>query len=511
MEKIIVMVRTSTDVQSITDQHNEMEAFVLSKGWKKEQIIWIEEQGASAAKVDNTYRAMIDRVKAEIEADSSIKCFAVWHLNRLARTEEVWVEVKSFFVSHGVQVLVKNPELRLLTEDGKVDPGMELAAGLLAILAVQDQLERKEKFKRAKMAMAKAGKYIGGNIRKYGYKIVDGFFVEDEEEGGIVRLVFYLYSTGSYSAYTLSKELQERGIKIDDRKIVRILASSAYIGEEVGQFGLKYPQIISNETWKKCEDIRAKNKLMSRDGKRLTLCSKLVKCPVCGATCTPNTRHYVCSKHMHHGPCSNGFALKIDVVDDVVWRTAFICHMDYLLDLDGKKKKEYKKELKIVEQKIMEAERKMDDFTRKKERIIESFLDLVIDKKTRDLRLSKLQDDVRVQSDALTSLQGKREALERMLESSLENTEEAVLAAIEKMDTEDKFQVIHRHIEKVVGVPVSYGVRDKRTHRPNAVEITVTSVYGQDYKYLYFPKYYKGSNLYIFNGKTWVADYVTKV
>ena len=511
MEKIIVMVRTSTDVQSITDQHNEMEAFVLSKGWKKEQIIWIEEQGASAAKVDNTYRAMIDRVKAEIEADSSIKCFAVWHLNRLARTEEVWVEVKSFFVSHGVQVLVKNPELRLLTEDGKVDPGMELAAGLLAILAVQDQLERKEKFKRAKMAMAKAGKYIGGNVRKYGYKIVDGFFVEDEQEGGIVRLVFNLYSTGSYSAYTLSKELQERGIRIDDRKIVRILASDAYIGEEVGQYGLKYPQIISKETWDRCESIRAKNKLMTRDGKRLTLCSKLVKCPACGATCTPNTRHYVCSKHMHHGPCSNGFALKIEVVDDVVWRTAFLCHMDYLLDLDGKKKKEYKKELKVVKEKLKEVSRKIADFGLKKDRIIESYLDGLIDKKNRDLRLLKLSYEVRDHTDRESVLKARKIALERMLEDHGEDAVSEVMDAVQIMDSENKFKVIHQHIEKITGVPESFGVRDKRCSRPNSVLITVTSVYGQDYLYRYFPRYYKGHNLYVFNGHNWTADYVTPV
>ena len=112
MDKIIVMVRTSTSEQDITDQHREMEDFVLSKGWKKNQIIWVEEQGASAAKVDSTYRSMIDTIKEKIESDSNIKCFAVWHLNRLARTEEVWVEVKTFFVSHKVQVLVKNPELR---------------------------------------------------------------------------------------------------------------------------------------------------------------------------------------------------------------------------------------------------------------------------------------------------------------------------------------------------------------------------------------------------------------
>ena len=511
MSKVIVMVRTSTDVQSIEDQHREMEEFCVSEGWDKGDIVWVEEQGASAAKVDDAYRAMIDRVKEEVDRDRDIKCFAVWHLNRLARTEEVWIEVKSFFVKRQVQIICKNPYLKLLTPDGKVDPGMELAMGLMAILSKQDQEERKAKFKRAKTAMLKKGMYIGGNVRKYGYKIEGKAFTEDEQEGRIVRLVFELYSTGKYSAYTLSKELQERGIRIDDRQIVRILASDAYIGVEVGKHGLKYPQIISKETWEKCEAIRSRNKLMSRDGKRLILCSKLVKCHVCGATCTPNTRHYVCSKHMHHGPCDNGFALKIDVVDDLAWRIAFTCHMDYLLSLDSKKKKEYKKELKIVEQKIAAAERKMDDFTKKKERIVESFLDLVIDKKTRDLRLSKLSDEVRLHMEQESVLKARKMALERMLQDHSEDAVSVVMDAVKVMDSESKYSVIHRHIEKVVGIPISYGARDKRTHRPNAVEITVSSVYGQDYKFLYFPKFYQHHNLYVWNGREWRPDYVTKV
>jgi hypothetical protein len=35
-------------------------------------------------------------------------------------------------------------------------------------------------------------------------------------------------------------------------------------------------------------------------------------------------------------------------------------------------------------------------------------------------------------------------------------------------------------------------------------------VYGEDYKYMYIPKYYQGHNLYIWEGKKWVADRITK-
>lgn len=511
MGKVLIMVRTSTEVQSIEDQHNEMLEFCKGEGFVEKDMVWVEEQGASAAKVDDTYRAMIDRVKGIVEKDPEIKCFAVWHLNRLARTEEVWVEVKSFFVNRQVQIIVKNPYLKLLTPDGKVDPGMELAAGLLALLAKQDQEERKEKFARAKRSMAKRGQYIGGNTVPYGYDTVGNEFLVKEEEARNVRLIFDLYSSGQYSGQTLAEELNQRGIQLNERQVVRIFGNKAYTGEPIGELGVHYPQIISRELFDRCTEIRQKNKLNLRQGSRVVLGSKLVRCYKCGAVCTCNSRHYVCCRAAHKLGCENRYALRKDVVDDLLWRTAFLCHMDYLLDLDGKKKKEYKKELKVVEQKIREAERKMEDFTKKKERIIESFLDLVIDKKTRDLRLSKLSDEVRVHTEQESRLKARKMALERILEGHSENTEETVLAAIEKMDTDTVFDIIHRHIEKVTGVPESFGERDPRCSRPNSVLITVTSVYGQDYLYRYFPKYYKGSNLYIFNGKAWVADYVTPV
>ena len=508
MAKILIMVRTSTEVQSISDQHNEMEAFVLSKGWKKDQIIWVEEQGASAAKVDDAYRAMIDKVKSLIEQDKEIKCFAVWHLNRLARTEEVWVEVKTFFVSHKVQVLVKNPELRLLTEDGKVDPGMELAAGLLALLAKQDQEERVAKFKRAKSAMLKQGKYTGGNVLKFGYKVEEGTFVMDEEQGPIVQMIYDLYSTGDYSTYSLSKELEERGIRISDRKIAKILQSVAYIGDEVSETGMHYPPIISRGLYEACAKVRAGNKIEMKRGEKLTLCAKLVKCPVCGATCTSNSRHYKCCKSTRSGSCANTFGLNQKVADSLAWRVAYPLHLDYLMDLDEKKKEEYGKELEIVEEKIAAARKKMDEFVQKKDRILDTYMEGLIDKNTRDLRLKKLQDEVSVQSDNLSSLEAKKRAIMGMLEEGEKDAFETFLASYEKMEVENKYEVIHRHIESIVAEKVIFGKRDRRTKGCNAVRISIKDVYGHEHLFMYCPRYYKGSNLYIWNGKTWVADYV---
>lgn len=496
------MVRTSTESQSTEDQKKELIDFCISEGYKRKDIICIEKQGASAAKVDDEYREMIDEVKRMIVENPEIKCYAVWHLNRAFRTEEVYIELKTFFIKHGVQVICKNPYLHLLTPDGKVDPGMELAMGLLAILAKQDNEERKAKFKRAKTSMAAKGKYIGGNTVKFGYKVDEnGFFVENEEESKVVRTIYDEYSTGKYSTYTLAKELQQRGMDVTDNLVSKTLRSKAYIGEEVSETGMHYQPIISKDLYDKCAAIRKQNKLVMKRGERICLGAKIVKCPECGATCTSNSRHYVCCRHSHHGPCSNGFALRQDVADELLYRFAFGLHMMWLMDISEGKMEEYRKELEILGVKLDAAQKKMEEFSGKKERIIETYMEGFIDKKSRDLRLSKVEDEVKVHRDYMNSLEGKQRALLGLLKKGKGDTVENFMKTANTMKDVDKYEIIHKHIESLVARQESYGIRDKRTHRDNAVHITITSVYGTTSEHLYFPKYYKGCNLY-----TWVLN-----
>ena len=504
------MVRTSTDRQSTEEQHKEMEDFCISEGYKKNQIVWVEEQGASAAKVDDAYRAMIEQVKAKVEEDPDIKCFAVWHLNRLSRTEEMWVEAKSFFVRKQVQIICKNPYLKLLTPDGKVDPGMELAMGLLAILAKQDNEERKAKFHRKKKAMKAKGQYLGGHTMKYGYAVKDKFFVEDKAQAKVVRDIFNMYSTGQWSSYTLAKELSERGIKATPGFVTKTLSCPSYYGEEID--GRSYPALITKELYDKCAAIRDGNRIEMKRGERLVLGAKLIKCCKCGATYTSNSRHYVCCL-MPHGKCDNTLALRQCVADELLWRTAEQIHLQYLIDLNENQIEEYKAKIEELDDKIYHLEYVIEQTGEKKGRIVESYMEGLIDKENRDLRLKQVEDDVRVHRTNLNALAEKRDAIAGMLGTLRTDYESGVEAGLDIIDTidgaQEKYNIIHQHIKSLVPTPVSYGKRDPRTHKPNGVEIVITAVTGQVYKYMYIPKSYQGHNLYVWNGKKWVPDSVT--
>lgn len=94
----------------------------------------------------------------------------------------------------------------------------------------------------------------------------------------------------------------------------------------------------------------------------------------------------------------------------------------------------------------------------------------------------------------------------RLLSSNDTNTVENFMRAAAAMTEEDKYTIIHKHIESLVAVQESYGKRDKRTSRPNAVHITIKAIEGSTVEYLYFPKYYEGRNLYILIDGKWVPD-----
>ena len=291
MGKVLIFVRSSTEKQEIEDQKKEMQDFVKSMGYSDRDVVCLEDKGASAIKLNDKYLNMVDVLKEYIK-EGSIECCAVWHMNRLGRNDEVLIELKNLFIKHKIQFICKNPSIVLLNPDGSVNEGAELAFGLFATMVKQDMLEKKAKFKRAKSAMAKKGQWVGGRTLKFGYKVDENqFFVEDENDGAIVKLAFQLYSTGEYSAERLSKELTDRGyirndgLPINEPFITRLLASESYTGAPDEKNNMRiYPPLISKELFLKCREVANSNKLEIRGGDRIVLGAKILKCPVCGST-----------------------------------------------------------------------------------------------------------------------------------------------------------------------------------------------------------------------------------
>lgn len=511
-KKVLIMVRTSTEQQSIDDQHREMVEFCKQQGYKEDDMIFMEEQGASAAKMDSKYLDLINRIKAEIEKNKDIKCFACWHLNRAFRTEEAYIDIKTFLVNRGIQMMVKNPYLVLLNDDGTINNGMEMAMALFAVLNKQDNLERKAKFKRAKAEMARKGMYTGGrNAIKFGYKVDENkYFVEDEEEGKIVRLIFQLYSTGEYSTYSLANEINSRGYTkrgkpFDGTFIGTLLKSKSYTGQPDEKWNDRvYPPIISEEIFNQCREIADKNKLMLRQGKKMVLCSRLLKCTECNHAFVSASKHFRCNG-ADKGVCTNNITLKESVVDLVAWRIAFDEHMKYLIEVSENNTQAYNERLEVIEQKINTINGIIAESSTKKKRIVDTYLEGYIDKKERDLRLSKLQDDILVHQKDLSALEEEKSAILGLLENV--NKEKDEWLYYDTLDTmqsgvksdEDRYRIIHQHILKIIPLRHQHGEKGPRAKKENAIMMEIYTVKGDIHKVIYLPKEQKGDNLLTFH------------
>lgn len=521
MSKVLIMIRTSTETQSIQEQHNEMLEFVKNKGYKEEDCVWIEEQGASAAKVDDRYKIMLQSIKDAIEGDKEINCFACWHLNRAFRTEEAYIDIKNFLVPRKIQFLVKNPSLELLNPDGTINNGMELAMALFAVLNKQDNEERKAKFARTKKTYAAQGKFTGGSKkRKFGYKVDENkYFVPDEVESEIVRLIFQLYSTEEYSTYSLADEINSRGYTkngkpFDGTFVGAILKSKHYTGLPDEKWNNRvYPPIISEEIFNQCREIADKNKLMLRQGKKLVLCSRLLKCNECDHAFVSASKHFRCNG-ADKNICTNNITLKESVVDYIAWRVAFDEHMKYLIEVSENNTQQYNERLEVIDQKIKTINNIIADSDTKKKRIVDTYLEGFIDKKERDLRLSKLQNDILIHQKDLSGLNEERNAILGLLDNvNKEKDEWLYFDTLDAMNSsvksdEDRYRIIHQHILKMIPLRHQHGPKGPRAKKENAIMLKVYTVKGDIHKFIYLPKEQKGYNLLTYDNdkNVWLGE-----
>ena len=488
------MVRASTEAQKIEDQHNEMVRFCNDEGY--DELVFVEDKGASAIKLNDQYRLMIEQVKEEIEKDPDIRCFAVWELSRAFRNEGVYYEVKSFLLERGIQFLCKNPYLKLLNSDGSLNTGMEIAMSLLATLAKQEMELKKERFKRARAAKKAQGKFTGRGTVKLGYKVdKDGYVLINEDTAPFVRMVFDMYSTGRYSVRTLYEELSERGYDISYHTVNKIVADRTYIDGP-------YPQMVSQELWDRCEQVRKSNFISIPKGRRHCFGSGIFICSSCGRSMIAEGAQYRCWHHNKYSApphCDNGLTIRVENLDGLLWWVASKEEILYRMKVDKQKREKYEKEIEVLKEKVKGLQKKVDNIGEKKRRIIETYMDGLIDKEEREKRLNKTLIDTKQYNDTILRYNEQIGGILTLLEGngdeklSEEKLKSLYLGVINEIDLKIMSEIVKKHIKRVMASPMWFGRdRDIRSERENAQLITIETVFSGVKKFIYVARKYKG-------------------
>lgn len=490
------MIRVSTEAQKLEDQHREMEVFCKDEGY--DDLVFVEDKGASAIKLNDQYRLMIDQVKEEIGKDPSIVCFAVWELSRAFRNELVFQEVKHFLVERRIQFLVKNPYLKLLNPDGSVNSGFEIALTLMATLAKQEMELKKERFKRAKKAMSAQGRYTGGHTVKFGYRVGEGgYFVIDEEDSKLVRLIFEMYSTGKWSVRKLYDELVERGYDINYHLINRMVADRSYIDG-------KYPRMISQELWDRCEGVRKKNFLSIPKGRRHCFGSGIFRCSVCGNLMVADADQYRCRKHKRYSApphCENSLTIRIENLDGLLWLLAVQEETKYRMKMYREGKDEVGREVEVLREKIAAARKKLEGMEEKKGRIMELYLEGHLKKDEKDRKLLQCDENSKMTENTILGLEEKLEGFLAILEGNVEELPDLdrikgiYEGVIGESDLKEMDRIVKRQIERVTATAAEF------KGRKSAQLIEIVTMYSGVKRFYYVARKWRGHYFFTMDGK----------
>lgn len=496
-KKIIALIRTSTVAQEVESQKQEVIDFIKRDGISEENIIVVGHAGASAIKVDDAYKRNLESVYKLIDGGNIAGVYA-WAIDRIGRNEEILMEFKNRLIKNNIQLVIKEPTLRLLNNDGTVNQGVELAFALFATMAKQEMESKKARFSRAKKRNAEQGRYNGGKIH-FGYYVEDGKYCVNDSEAEVVKLLFDLYNTGEYSTIKLTKEMQNRGYRMRDKAIslhfvTNMLNSTAFIGYTTyNGITRTYPRIISDDLFNKVQERLSSNRKgdITKQTKHIHLASKLIVCPKCGRHWFASNRSYCCIGHRYHGQnlqgfdtCPNGDTISVEWVDIAVWHVAKALEMDYIYNFTDSTVEDANKQIEVNKQKIATLQEKIAKIEDRKKRIALMFINGEITKDEQAHQSAKIKADVAEYKAQIITL---KEEIGKLAEIA-DFDEHGTLIRMGRLpvsgiyeDAERAYKITHKHIKNVVIEPFEYKNKVQKM-------ITITTLLGDVKRFLYIAK-----------------------
>lgn len=463
--KCILLVRVSTEKQSYDEQEKELIALANSYGYDNADIKSVHNK-ESGIKLDEEERAGLNEMKSLIET-GEYDCVFAWEISRIARRKKILFSIVEYLVKRKIQLVIKEPRIQLLKDDGSIDEGAETVFTLFSQIAESEMRNKKARFDRARREGYEKGKYMGGKVLR-GYRInEDGYWEVDEEGAAFVRLVFDLYISGEYSMTELAKELKSRGcfpnISVTNAKseISHMLKNEAYIG--VRKSNNIYPQIIDNETWESCRQRRKLNRCKPKS-RTQALLTPIIRCK-CGASYMLNVHDGSYSCRIRHNSVEKGLEHSPDihasVLESLAWHVALLELQDDMSQKRSDAMSFYEKEKQTYSQKIEHSKKQIASLQERRNHLDTAFY--VEGKFTKE----KYEELAARQNEAIKEEQGNV----RRYEKAIRDIEMQVNAAVtfdemldsltvsfeelkEGADFETMRKIVKRYIAEIVVEPV---------------------------------------------------------
>ena len=310
MKHIAAYIRVSTDEQaergnSLQEQQERLSAYCRAMGWP-EPIFYVDD-GYSAKDLK---RPAIQQLLEDVRV-GKIEVVLTSKLDRLCRNLLDLLQVVELFNEHGCSYISASESFDTSTAVGRMT---------LQLLGTFAEFERERISERVRDNMILLAKNTTKAIYQpcYGYDIVNGQFVINEDEARFVRLMFDLAEQG-HGYRMIAKMLNERGAKTkagkpwDQVNVKRLMQNERIAGvmiynkrqnkngrlifRDKSEWIVKednHPAIISRERFEKVQEIMRSRSIAGKHAENETyLLTGLVKCHHCGRNMKGSTARHV--------------------------------------------------------------------------------------------------------------------------------------------------------------------------------------------------------------------------
>ncbi|MFB2787058.1 recombinase family protein, partial [Streptococcus pneumoniae] len=205
--KVYLYTRVSTSIQiegySLEAQKSRMKAFAIYNDY--EIVGEYEDAGKSGKSIEG--RIQFNRMMEDIKSGKDGVSFVlVFKLSRFARNAADVLSTLHIMQDYGVNLIC--------VEDG-IDSSKDAGKLMISVLSAVAEIERENiriQTMEGRIQKAREGKWNGG-FAPYGYKLVDGKLLINEEEAVAIRTIFEQYVNTTIGANGLSKYLENHGIR----------------------------------------------------------------------------------------------------------------------------------------------------------------------------------------------------------------------------------------------------------------------------------------------------------
>ena len=146
MGKVILLARVSSQHQDLSQQTEKVLEEIKKDGYTDENIIIIEDK-ESAVLLSEEERNGLNRLKNCVYRDK-IDAVYTYEVSRISRRPGVLYSIRDFLIEHKVQLIVLNPYMKMLKEDGTLSETANIFFGIFASMSENEGFIRKARMRR---------------------------------------------------------------------------------------------------------------------------------------------------------------------------------------------------------------------------------------------------------------------------------------------------------------------------------------------------------------------------